>query len=125
MKKFLQLFVLSVLSLVAVSMKAQTYNGGVWYSLYDETERTLWTSTWWQDKEIYNYTGLFTPSTGVLTFDTKMTKNVGITDPDDYELTVNGNTLSVPDKQTSFMLTQTFILITVLLYFKSLSQSGI
>ena len=103
MKKFLQLFVLSVLSLVAVSMKAQTYNGGVWYSLYDETERTLWTSTWWQDKEIYNYTGLFTPSTGVLTFDTKMTKNVGITDPDDYELTVNGNTLSVPDKQTSYL----------------------
>ena len=36
MKKFLQLFVLSVLSLVAVSMKAQTYNGGVWYSLYNE-----------------------------------------------------------------------------------------
>ena len=103
MKKFLQLFVLSVLSLVAVSMKAQTYNGGVWYSLYDETERTLWTSTWWQDKEIYNYTGLFTPSTGVLTFDTKMTKNVGVTDPDDYELTVNGNTVSVPDKQTSYL----------------------
>lgn len=103
MKKFLQLFVLSVLSLVAVSMKAQTYNGGVWYSLYDETERTLWTSTWWQDKEIYNYTGLFTPSTGVLTFDTKMTKNVGVTDPDDYELTVNGNTVSVPEKQTSYL----------------------
>ena len=36
MKKFLQLFVLSVLSLVAVSMKAQTYNGGVWYSFYNE-----------------------------------------------------------------------------------------
>lgn len=103
MKKFLQLFVLSVLSLVAVSMKAQTYNGGVWYSLYDETERTLWTSTWWQDKEIYNYTGLFTPSTGVLTFDTKMTKNVGVTNPDDYELTVNGNTVSVPEKQTSYL----------------------
>jgi hypothetical protein len=103
MKKFLQLFVLSVLSLVAVSMKAQTYNGGVWYSLYDETERTLRTSTWWQDKEIYNYTGLFTPSTGVLTFDTKMTKNVGITDPDSYELTVNGNTVSVPEKQISYL----------------------
>ncbi len=38
MKKFLQLFVLSVLSLVAVSMKAQTYNGGVWYSLYDTND---------------------------------------------------------------------------------------
>ncbi len=36
MKKFLQLFVLSILSLVAVSVSAQTYNDGVWYSFYKD-----------------------------------------------------------------------------------------
>ena len=103
MNRNLQFFLLSILAVVAVNLSAQTYNGGVWYSLYDATERTLKTSTWFKDKEIYNYTNIFTPSTGVLTFDTKMTKNVGVTDPDDYELTVNGNTVSVPDKQTSYL----------------------
>ena len=36
MKKTLQLFLLFALSLVAVSTNAQTYNGGVWYSFYNE-----------------------------------------------------------------------------------------
>ena len=103
MNRNLQFFLLSILAVVAVNLSAQTYNGGVWYSLYDATERTLKTSTWFKDKEIYNYTNIFTPSTGVLTFDTKMTKNVGVTNPDDYELTVNGNTVSVPEKQTSYL----------------------
>ena len=103
MNRNLQFFLLSILAVVAVNLSAQTYNGGVWYSLYDATERTLKTSTWFEDKEIYNYTNIFTPSTGVLSFDTKMTKHLGITNPDSYQLSVNGTTVDVPAKQTSYL----------------------
>ena len=90
MNRNLQFFLLSILAVVAVNLSAQTYNGGVWYSLYDATERTLKTSTWFKDKEIYNYTNIFTPSTGLLSFDTKMTMHMNITNPDSYQLSVNG-----------------------------------
>ena len=103
MNRNLQFFLLSILAVVAVNLSAQTYNGGVWYSLYDATERTLKTSTWWEDKEIYNYTNIFTPSTGVLSFDTKMTKHMDVTNPDSYQLSVNGTTVDVPAKQTSYL----------------------
>ena len=103
MNRNLQFFLLSILAVVAVNLSAQTYNGGVWYSLYDATERTLKTSTWFKDKEIYNYTNIFTPSTGVLSFDTKMTKHMNITNPDSYQLSVNGTTVDVPAKQTSYL----------------------
>lgn len=103
MNRNLQFFLLSILAVVAVNLSAQTYNGGVWYSLYDATERTLKTSTWFKDKEIYNYTNIFTPSTGVLSFDTKMTKHLGVTNPDSYQLSVNGTTIDVPAKQTSYL----------------------
>ena len=103
MNRNLQFFLLSILAVVAVNLSAQTYNGGVWYSLYDTTERTLKTSTWWEDKEIYNYTNIFTPSTGVLSFDTKMTKHLGVTNPDSYQLSVNGTTVDVPANQTSYL----------------------
>ena len=103
MNRNLQFFLLSILAVVAVNLSAQTYNGGVWYSLYDATERTLKTSTWWEDKEIYNYTNIFTPSTGVLSFDTKMTKHMNVTNPDSYQLSVNGTTVDVPAKQTSYL----------------------
>ena len=103
MNRNLQFFLLSILAVVAVNLSAQTYNGGVWYSLYDATERTLKTSTWFEDKEIYNYTNIFTPSTGLLSFDTKMTMHMNITNPDSYQLSVNGTTVDVPAKQTSYL----------------------
>lgn len=103
MNRNLQFFLLSILAVVAVNLSAQTYNGGVWYSLYDATERTLKTSTWFKDKEIYNYTNIFTPSTGLLSFDTKMTMHMNITNPDSYQLSVNGTTIDVPAKQTSYL----------------------
>lgn len=103
MNRNLQFFLLSILAVVAVNLSAQTYNGGVWYSLYDATERTLKTSTWFKDKEIYNYTNIFTPSTGLLSFDTKMTMHMNITNPDSYHLSVNGTTVDVPAKQTSYL----------------------
>ena len=104
MKKiFTQFFLFVALLAATANLSAQTYNGGTWYSLYDAAERTLKTSTWFEDKEIYNYTGVFTPSTGFLSFDTKMTKNLGITNPDSYEISVNGTKVSVPAKQTSYL----------------------
>ena len=103
MNRNLQFFLLSILAVVAVNLSAQTYNGGVWYSLYDATERTLKTSTWFKDKEIYNYTNIFTPSIGLLSFDTKMTMHMNITNPDSYQLSVNGTTVDVPAKQTSYL----------------------
>ena len=104
MKKiFTQFFLFATVLLASANLSAQTYNGGVWYSLYDETERTLKTSTWWEDEEIYNYTNIFTPSTGVLSFDTKMTKHLGVTNPDSYKLSVNGTTVNVPANQTSYL----------------------
>ena len=104
MKKiFTQFFLFATVLLANANLSAQTYNGGVWYSLYDATERTLKTSTWFEDKEIYNYTNIFTPSTGLLSFDTKMTKHMNITNPDSYKLSVNGTTVNVPAKQTSYL----------------------
>ena len=104
MKKLLsKISLLALFCLTTVALSAQTYNGGTWYSLYDASERTLKTSTWFENKEIYNYTGVLAPSTGVLTFDTKMTKNMGITNPDSYEISVNGTKVSVPAKQTNYL----------------------
>ena len=104
MKKiFTQFFLFVALLAATANLSAQKYNAGTWYSLYDAAERTLETSTWFKDKEIYNYTGVFAPSTGLLTFDTKMTKHYGVTNPDSYEISVNGTKVSVPAKQTSYL----------------------
>ena len=104
MKKLLsKISLLALFCLTTVALSAQTYNGGTWYSLYDANERTLKTSTWWENKEIYNYTSVLAPSTGVLTFDTKMTKHLGVTNPKSYEISVNGTRVSVPAKQTNYL----------------------
>ena len=101
MREFLRyLFVIATVLMVAVGdVWGQTYNGGVWYSLYDLTERTKGTDT---GGEIYNYTGLFTPNSGEVTFNTKMTKSLGI-NPKDYSLNVGGKTVSVGSAQTSYI----------------------
>ena len=104
MKKiFTKFFLFAALLAASTNLSAQTYNGGTWYSLYDASERTLKTSTWFENKEIYNYTSVLAPSTGVLTFDTKMTKHLGVTNPKSYEISVNGTRVSVPAKQTNYL----------------------
>ena len=101
MKQFLRyIFVLAAVLMVAVGdVWGQTYNDGTWYSLYDLTERTKGTDTGGQ---IYNYTGLFTPNSGKVTFNTKMTKSLGV-NPKDYSLNVGGKTVSVGSAQTSYI----------------------
>ena len=101
MKQLLRyIFVLAAVLMVAVGdVWGQTYNGGVWYSLYDLTERKKGTDT---GGEIYNYTGLFTPNSGKVTFNTKMTKSLGV-NPKDYSLNVGGKTVSVGSAQTSYI----------------------
>ena len=101
MKQLLRyIFVLTAMLMVAVGdMWGQTYKDGVWYSLYDLTERKKGTDT---GGEIYNYTGLFTPNSGKVTFNTKMTESLGI-NPKDYSLNVGGKTVSVGSAQTSYI----------------------
>ena len=90
---------------------AQTYNGGTWYSLYDTSEKTKETSTGGNISSAYP---VFTPSTGKLSFDTKMSKTdyifpVGSVNPDSYQISVGGQTVDVGEEQTNYTTKSTTI----------------
>lgn len=105
MKKiFTNLFLLATLFLASTNLTAQTYNNGTWYSLYDTNEKTKSTNT---GGDIASYSA-YTPSTGVFSLETKMDK-AGWINPDSYELTVDGQTISVGSKQTSYTTKNTTI----------------
>ena len=69
-KIFTNLFLLAILFLASTNLNAQTYNGGVWYSLYDASGFSLVTT-------VSSFTGeqaykdVFAPVGGNLTFDWK------------------------------------------------------
>ena len=101
MKKVLSLFV--VLCTIGITnLFAQTYNGGVWYSLYDNAEHSKSTTTGVNNNITICSHGVFTPSTGVLSFNTRMTK-AGLINPQSYQILVGDQTVDVADKQTSFI----------------------
>lgn len=105
MKKiFTQFFLFATLFLASVNLNAQTNNNGTWYSLYDTSEKTKSTNT---EGDIASYSA-YTPSTGVFSLETKMDK-AGWINPDSYELTVDGQTISVGSKQTSYTTKNTTI----------------
>ena len=95
-KTFTQFFLFAIFCIASISLNAQTYNGGVWYSLYDMSEKTKSTN---DGGNIVSYS-VFTPSTGAFSFETKMT---GVVKPDSYELTVDGVTVSVGKGQNSYI----------------------
>ena len=67
MKKiFTQFFLFATLFLASVNLNAQTNNNGIWYSLYDATEREIGLN------KDYTY-NVFSPTTQSLTFDAKRT----------------------------------------------------
>ena len=109
MKKIVTKFFLFVALLAAsTNLSAQTYNGGTWYSLYDETEHSAYTTTGVNNNiTICSHTA-FVPSTGVLTFNTRMTKFLA-TNPGDYQILVAGQTVDVASKQTSYTTKSTTI----------------
>ena len=109
MKKIFTKFFLFVALLAATAnLSAQTYNGGTWYSLYDETEHSAYTTTGVNNNiTICSHTA-FVPSTGVLTFNTRMTKFLA-TNPGDYQILVAGQTVDVASKQTSYTTKSTTI----------------
>lgn len=109
MKKiFTQFFLFVALLAASTNLSAQTYNGGTWYSLYDETEHSAYTTTGVNNNiTICSHTA-FVPSTGVLTFNTRMTKFVA-TNPGDYQILVAGQTVDVASKQTSYTTKSTTI----------------
>ena len=109
MKKIVTKFFLFVALLAATAnLSAQTYNGGTWYSLYDETEHSAYTTTGVNNNiTICSHTA-FVPSTGVLTFNTRMTKFLA-TNPGDYQILVAGQTVDVASKQTSYTTKSTTI----------------
>ena len=105
MKKiFTNLFLLATLFLASANLNAQTYNNGTWYSLYDTSEKKKSTNT---GGDIASYSA-YTPSTGVFSLETKMDK-ASFINPDSYELTVDGQTISVGSKQTSYTTKNTTI----------------
>ena len=55
-----KLFIICILCAVFCTLRAQTYNNGVWYSLYDATEHTMNTQGDYS-------TSVFAPTTGALT----------------------------------------------------------
>ena len=83
------------------SLTAQTYNGGTWYSLYDDTEEWVSTTTTVNNNLTICHYDVFAPSTGVLYFKTKMTK-AGIVPPKSYNILVGGNTIGIDDGQTNY-----------------------
>ena len=109
MKKLLsKLSLLALFCLTTVALSAQTYNNGTWYSLCDETEHSAYTTTGANNNiTICSHTA-FVPSTGVLTFNTRMTKFVA-TNPGDYQILVAGQTVDVASKQTSYTTKSTTI----------------
>ena len=109
MKKLLsKLSLLALFCLTTVALSAQTYNNGTWYSLYDETEHSAYTTTGVNNNiTICSHTA-FVPSTGALTFNTRMNK-AGLINPDDYQILVAGQTVDVASKQTSYTTKSTTI----------------
>lgn len=107
MKKiFTSLFILFLVGICNLS--AQTYNGGVWYSLYDDTESSVSTTTGLNNHVTIKSNSIFIPSTGALSFDTKMTK-AGLINPSDYKILVGGQTVDVASKQTDYITKSTTI----------------
>ena len=104
--KFLSLT--AILFFVSTNLTAQTYNGGTWYSLYDETEHSAYTTTEVNNNVTICSHTAFVPSTGVLTFNTRMTKFIA-TNPGDYQILVAGQTVDVASKQTSYTTKSTTI----------------
>ena len=109
MKKLLsKLSLLALFCLTTVALSAQTYNGGTWYSLYDDTESSKSTTTGVNNNITIKSCSAFTPSTGALTFNTRMTK-AGIINPQSYQILVGGQTVDIDDKQTSYTTKTTSI----------------
>lgn len=104
--KFLSLT--AILFFVSANLTAQTYNGSTWYSLYDDTESSKSTTTGVNNNITIKSNTIFTPSTGALSFDTKMTK-AGLTNPADYQILVGDQTVDVASKQTSYTTKSTTI----------------
>ena len=102
MKQFLRHISLWVAMIIATtSLTAQTYNGGTWYSLYDDTEEWVSTTTTVNNNLTICHYDVFAPSTGVLYFKTKMTK-AGIMSPKSYNILVGGNTIGIGEGQTNY-----------------------
>ena len=98
MKKiFTKFFLFAALLAASTHLSAQTYNGGTWYSLYDTGEYSRSTNT---GGDIKTFSSIYTPSTGSLSFETKMT---GVVKPDSYQLNVGGNTIDVAKNQQSYI----------------------
>jgi hypothetical protein len=109
MKKLLsKLSLLALFCLTTVALSAQTYNGGTWYSLYDDSESSKYTTTTANNNITIQSYSVFTPSTGALSFDTKMTKFVA-TNPGAYQILVGGQTVDVAKAQTSYTTKSTTI----------------
>ena len=99
MKKiFTKIFLFAALLAASANLSAQTYNGGVWYSLYDTNEYSKSTNA---GGDIKTLSSIFTPSTGVLSFETKMT---GAINPDSYQLKVGENTIDIAKNQKSYII---------------------
>lgn len=113
MKQFLRHISLFVAMFVATtSLTAQTYNGDTWYSLYDDTEESVSTTTSVNDNKTICHYDVFAPSTGVLSFDTKMSKaDLGLikVDPAAYSILVAARTIDVAKAQTSYTTKSTTI----------------
>ena len=81
---------------------------GTWYSLYDETEHSKYTTTTVNNDITICSHGVFTPSTGALSFKTKMTKFIA-TNPGEYTILVGGESIDLPKKQTAYVQKSTTI----------------
>ena len=117
MKQFLRhIFLLLALFVATASAWAQQpvykeVNGvGTWYSLYDEAEHSKYTTTSVNNNITICTHSVFTPSTGALSFDTKMSKVAVLnTNPGAYTILVGGKSVDLPKKQTSYVTKTTTI----------------
>ena len=96
-KNFTKFFFFAALLAASTNLSAQTYNDGTWYSLYDTGEYSRSTNT---GGDIKTFSSIYTPSTGSLSFETKMT---GTIKPDSYQLNVGGSTIDVAKNQQSYI----------------------
>ena len=107
--KTISKYILTLVTILMVTtLSAQTYNGGTWYSLFDDSESSKSTTTGVNNNVTIKSNSIFTPSTGALSFDTKMTK-AGIVNPSDYQILVGGQTVDVASKQTDYTTKSTTI----------------
>lgn len=98
MKKiFTQFFLCLAMSVATTSLFAQTYNNGVWYSLYDTNEYKGSTNT--TSGIDFNTFSVFKPSTGACSLETKMT---GVVSPYAYQLKVGDKTIDVAKGQKEY-----------------------